>query len=57
MCNADTTKKLKVVCSTRIFDHVYTCFDLDSGDMKVMTYSNIMDDSYVKYLKGSIMKL
>ena len=43
------------------FDHVYTCFHLDPGDMKLDRgndiYSKIIDDSCVKYPKGSIMKL
>ena len=43
------------------FDHVYTCFDLDPGDMKLDRgndiYYKIMDDSCVKYPKGSIMEL
>ena len=42
---------------------MYTCFDLDPGDMKldlgndIQMYSKTMDDSCVKYPKSSIMQL
>ena len=42
MCNANTSKKLKAVCNTRIFDHVYICFDLDPGDMKLDRGNDIL---------------
>ena len=60
MCNADASEKVEVVCSTRILTRcilsLTSILEILSW-IEVMTYSKIMDDSCVKYLEGSIMKL